>query len=136
MATKQIHTTSNPYERLFGYSRAIRKGPFIFISGTTCIPASGADSAPPASAYEQTKMAYQNAVDALLALGGKVEDVVRVRMYVRDEADCDEVGRGMKEFFEGMAGGEVGFAATMVAGLRFVRGELLVEVEVDAVGDL
>ncbi|KAH0614564.1 uncharacterized protein H6S33_000200 [Morchella sextelata] len=127
--TKASYKTPNPYESLFGYSRAVRKGPFIFVSGTTSImPDSAGAVQYPGDAYRQTVVAFRESLKAVEALGGTKEDVVRVRMFVASMDECDEVGRGMKEVF---GAGE--WAATMIAGAGFVRQEIRVEVEVDAV---
>lgn len=124
------YKTSNPYEKSFGYSRAVRKGPFIFVSGTTSISPDGIGEVRfPGNARQQTVVAFQEALKAIEALGGTKEGVARVRMFVASMEDCDEVGRGMKEVF-----GEGEWAATMIAGVGFVKKEILVEVEVDAVG--
>ncbi|KAG2009530.1 hypothetical protein CC2G_012454 [Coprinopsis cinerea AmutBmut pab1-1] len=126
----QKHTTSNPYEAQFGYSRGVRKGPFIFISGTTSIDPSTGVLLHPTSAYLQSIQIFQEIIRAVEALGGKKEDVVRVRMFVTRDEDTGEVGRALKE-----ALGDVGPAATMIVGARFVREEMKVEIEADAVVD-
>lgn len=127
--SKTSFKTANPYEKSFGYSRAVKKGPFIFVSGTTSIsPDENGEDRFPGDAYRQTVVAFQEALKAVKALGGTKEGVARVRMFIASKQDCDEVGRGMKEVF-----GEGEWAATMIAGVGFVRKEILVEVEVDAV---
>ncbi|KAF8953238.1 YjgF-like protein [Flammula alnicola] len=110
----QRHKTSNPYEDKFGYSRAVRKGPFIFVSGTTSIDTSSGKVLYPESAYEQTLKIFSEIVLAIEALGG--------------EKDGEGVGRALKEVF-----GEVAPAATMVFGLGFVNPDMRVEIEADAV---
>ncbi|TFK26853.1 YjgF-like protein [Coprinopsis marcescibilis] len=144
----QKHQTPNPYEAKFGYSRAIRKGPLIFVSGTTSIlPATGKVACPD-SAYEQTRVIFEEIFRAVKALGGRGSDVVRVRMFVTRDQDTGDVGRGMKEAFAGLllegdgvltqagVGGvkEVAEpAATMIVGARFVDPDMKVEIEADAV---
>lgn len=120
--------TTNPYESKFGYSRAIRRGPFIFVSGTTSICPSTGDVLHPTSAYDQSCTIFAEIVRAIEALGGKKEDVVRVRMFVTRDEDGEDVGRALKEAF-----GEVEPAATMILGVRFVKEEMRVEIEADAV---
>jgi enamine deaminase RidA (YjgF/YER057c/UK114 family) len=64
---------------------------------------------------------------AIKALGGKKEDIVRVRMFVTADEDGEDVGRALKESF-----GDVGPAATMILGVRFIASEMKVEIEADA----
>ncbi len=109
LSALQQHKTSNPYEAKFGYSRAVRKGPFIFVSGTTSIDVYTGKVLFPDSAYDQAKKIFSELSLAIEALGGTKSDVVRLSLFVKDERDCDEVGRAMKEAF-----GTVGPAATMV----------------------
>ncbi|KDQ23099.1 hypothetical protein PLEOSDRAFT_1114287 [Pleurotus ostreatus PC15] len=121
-------TTSNPYEAAFGYSRAIRRGPHVFVSGTTSIdPTTGAVLFPD-SAYLQTQQIFKEIIRALEGLGTSKEDVVRLRIFVTEQSDAGEVGRAMKEAF-----GDVGPAATMIVGAQFVRAEMKVEIEADAI---
>lgn len=126
--TRQTYKTSNPYESKFGYARAVKKGPFIFVSGTTSIdPASGI-VLHPTSAYDQTLQIFSEIVKAIERLGGGKSDVVRVRMFVTRDEDCADVGRALKEVF-----GEIEPAATMIVGARFVDTNMRVEIEADAV---
>lgn len=128
MFTRQTYKTTNPYETKFGYARAVKKGPFIFVSGTTSIdPASGV-VLHPTSAYDQTHRIFSEIGRAIEALGGAKSDVVRVRMFVTRDEDCEDVGRALKEVF-----GEVEPAATMIVGARFVHPNMKVEIEADAV---
>jgi enamine deaminase RidA (YjgF/YER057c/UK114 family) len=123
--TTQRHKTSNPYEDKFGYSRAVRKGPFIFVSGTTSIDTS---TGHPKSAYDQTLVIFTEIVLAIEALGATKADVVRLRMFVKEEKDGEGVSRALKEVFESVAP-----TATMVFGLGFVNPDMKVEIEADAV---
>lgn len=134
-STRSRHQTTNPYESLFGYSRGVRKGPFIFISGTTSTSTPESPSEPqapvilyPDSAYEQTLHIFRTIVHSVESLGGKREDITRVRMFVRDDTDCSDVGRALKEFL-----GDVAPAATMIVGAGFVDPAMKVEIEADAV---
>lgn len=119
--------TTNPYEQKFGYSRAVRRGPFIFVSGTTSIDCSSGEILHLTSAFDQTLKIFDEILLAVQGLGGKKEDVVRVRMFVTDE-DAEEVGRGLKTAF-----GDVAPAATMIIGAKFVPSQMKVEIEADAV---
>ncbi|KAI0331788.1 YjgF-like protein [Cubamyces sp. BRFM 1775] len=123
----QRFQTANPYEKLFGYSRAVRRGPLIAVSGTTSIDPVSGQLRFPGSAYEQARAAFAEIIRAVEELGGAPQDVVRVRMYVTESSDADSVGKALKE-----ALGEVGPAATMIVGARFVSQDMLVEIEADA----
>ncbi|KAF9560914.1 YjgF-like protein [Agrocybe pediades] len=128
-STTQRHRTSNPYEDKFGYSRAVRKGPFIFVSGTTSIDTSGSGKVLyPKSAYDQTLTIFAEIVLAIEALGGAKSDVVRLRMFVAEEKDGEGVSKALKEVF-----GEVAPAATMLFGMALINREMKVEIEADAV---
>lgn len=121
------HRTNNPYEEKFGYSRAVRKGPFIFVSGTTSIDTSSGKVLYPKSAYDQTVKIFAEIVMAIEALGGKKEDVVRLRMFVAEHKDSEGVSQALKEVF-----GRVAPAATMLFGMGFVSSDMKVEIEADA----
>ncbi|KAI8974868.1 YjgF-like protein, partial [Trametes punicea] len=120
--------TANPYEKLFGYSRAIRRGPFIAISGTTSIDPDSGELRHPGSAYDQARAIFAEIVRAVEGLGGTAKDITRVRMFVTNGQDTDDVGRALRE-----ALGEFSPAATMIVGAKFVSSEMLVEIEADAV---
>lgn len=133
------HRTTNPYESLFGYSRGIRKGPFIFISGTTSVATSdrlpdltSESSDPiilyPDSAYDQARHIFRTIIESIEFLGGKREDITRVRMFVRSDTDSGFVGRALKDSL-----GDVAPAATMITGSGFVNPQMKVEIEADAV---
>ncbi|KAI0641374.1 YjgF-like protein [Trametes meyenii] len=119
--------TANPYEAQFGYSRAIRRGPFIAVSGTTSIDPVTGQLRHPGSAYDQARSIFAEIIRAVEGLGGTVKDVMRVRMFVANGPDSDSVGKALKEAF-----GEVGPAATMIVGAGFVSSQMLVEIEADA----
>ncbi|KAL4076750.1 Endoribonuclease L-PSP/chorismate mutase-like protein, partial [Scleroderma yunnanense] len=122
------YNTPNPYEETFGYCRALRKGPFIFVSGTTAVDLATGKISHPDSAFEQAIKALKEIVTAVEALGGKKEDIVRVRMFVTHENDGNEVGRALKQEM-----GEVQPTAIMILGGKFVSPDMLVEIEADAV---
>lgn len=124
---KQHHASGAPWEDRYGYSRAVRLGDVVAVSGTTAVDESGATVG--ADAYTQALYAFQKAARALRALGASEADAVRTRMYVVDIArDHDAVGRAHAEVF-----GEARPAATMVEVAALIAPDLLVEVEVDAV---
>ncbi|KAF8073975.1 YjgH family protein [Lyophyllum atratum] len=121
------HKTTNPYESQFGYSRAVRRGPFIFVSGTTSIDTANGTVLYPKSAYNQALKIFSEIMLAIQALGGTRNDIMRVRMFVTADEDSGDVGRAMKD-----ALGGVEPAATMIIGAKFVRPEMKVEIEADA----
>ena len=125
----QRYSTGNPYEARFGYSRAVRKGPFIFVSGTTSVSAkTGELQHADGTAYDQAKTAFDELLQAVHHLGGRKEDTVRVRMFVTKDEDAEDVGRALKDSL-----GEVAPAATMILGARFVDPRMKVEIELEAV---
>ncbi|KAF8644641.1 hypothetical protein AX16_008361 [Volvariella volvacea WC 439] len=132
--SSQKYTTSNPYEAQFGYSRAVRRGQYIFVSGTTSVdpsttsPTGSPIILHPDSAYRQSLQAFSEILKAVIHLGGKKEDITRIRMFVTYDEDTGEVSRALKETF-----GDVGPAATMIVGAKFVDKDMRVEIEADAV---
>ncbi len=115
------------WEDAVGYSRAIRVGSFVYVSGTT---ATGEDGSLVGAndPYAQTKQALGNLKAALHRLGAGLSDVVRTRIYVTDIDSWEEVGRAHGEMF-----GEVRPATSMVEVRRLISPEMLVEIEADAV---
>ena len=124
---RQRHASGAPWEGRYGYSRAVRVGDVVAVSGTTAVDEAGRTVG--ADAGAQARYAFAKALGALAALGASAEDVVRTRMYVLDIArDGDAVGLAHAE-----ALGDVRPAATLVEVRALVAPDLLVEVEMDAV---
>ncbi|MCM8556321.1 RidA family protein [Sphingomicrobium sediminis] len=120
---------TSPYEALYGFSRAVRKGNRILVAGTGPVEEDGTST--PGGAAEQTRRCFTIAQRAIEELGGTIADTVRTRMYITDTADADSIGKVHAEFF-----GEVRPAATMVVVAALLREEWRVEIEVEAqVGD-
>lgn len=122
---RKCASTGSPWEPVVGYSRAVRAGDAIFVTGTVGLEPDGR-FAP--TAREQARRALEIIVAAIEALGGKAADVVRTRIYVTDIGGWKEVGEVHSEFFE-----SVRPATTMVEVARLIDPQAMVEIEADAI---
>ena len=123
---RQTISTNTPWERAYGYSRAVRIGSIIEIAGTVAANEDGVPAA--ASVYEQTLFILRKIEQALLSAGGSLADVTRTRWYLTDMAALDEAGRAHGEIF-----GDIRPVATAV-GISALAGRgFLIEIEASAV---
>ena len=124
--SKQLISSGAPWEKVVGYSRAVKVGNHIHVAGTTASDEHGniigADDA-----YTQTKHILNTIQKALQEAGSSLNDVVRTRMYVTDVTQWEAIGKAHGEFFK-----DIRPAATMVEVSGLIDPEMLIEIEVDA----
>jgi len=129
MPDRQSYSSGTKWEGIVGYSRAIRSGNQIFVTGTTATDESG-EIIGEGDAYAQTVQVISNIGRALKALGATLDHVVRTRMFVTDISRWEEFGRAHGEYFA-----KIRPCATMVEISRLVDPRMLIEIEADAIID-
>lgn len=116
----------SPLEPVFGYSRAVRVGSHVYVSGTAPIQEDGSD--PPPDSYGQAKLSLEIIAGALERAGARLDQVVRTRVYLTPQAEFDSVARAHGEVF-----GDIRPASAAVVIAALVDPRWLVEIEADAV---
>ena len=122
---RQCASSGSKWEPKMGYSRAVRAGNWIAVTGTVGINADGTYSQ---SLKDQAKRSLDIIRAAIEALGGKIENVIRTRMYVTDVSKWEEVAAAHGEMF-----GEIRPATTIVEVTKLIDADAQIEIEADAV---
>lgn len=126
---RQNISSNTPWERSVGYSRAVRVGNQVFVSGTTASNEEGTTECV-GDPYGQTMLVLKKIERTLKQAGAELSDVVRTRMFVTDIGQWEAIGKAHGEVF-----GEIRPTATMVEVSRLINPDHVVEIEVDAVVD-
>jgi enamine deaminase RidA (YjgF/YER057c/UK114 family) len=126
---RKLISSGSPYEEPIGFSRAVRVGNIIAVSGTAPVGEDG-KTAHPGDAYQQTLRCLTIIAAAIESAGGKLENVIRTRMFLTDPELWEQVGKAHSEFF-----GSIKPASTMVAVKALLSSDRLVEIEADCTVD-
>jgi len=124
---RQNISSGSKYEKPIGFSRAVRIGNMISVSGTAPIAEDGSTSYPN-DLYNQTKRCIKIMQEAIIDAGGRLEDVIRTRIYLKDISIWEQAAKAHGEYFS-----EIRPACTFVEVKGFIKADWLVETEADCV---
>ena len=127
MMDRKLVSSGSAYEPTIGFSRAVRVGPHIAVSGTAPL-APGGGTAFPGDLYAQTKRCLEIIEKAINDAGGKRQHVVRTRLFLKDMSNWQEAGRAHGEFFK-----DIRPASTMIQIVQAIDPSWLIEIEADAI---
>ena len=124
---RKLISSGSTFEPAIGFSRAVRVGPHIAVSGTAPL-APGGGTASPGDLYAQTKRCLDIIEKAVNDAGGRREHIVRTRMFLKDMKNWQEAGRAHGEFFK-----DIRPASTMIQIVQAIDPSWLIEIEADAI---